>query len=214
MFTYPLVYARALKHAYTRYSMFSLSTPFVLASQSPRRKELLARIVPQFSTVPADIDETPHQDETGNDLALRLAHEKARVVATLHPGAMVLAADTVVIGHDGTLLEKPATEAENAEFIRRLSGRLHTVVTGQVVLHGELVSARAVHTTVEFRELPEREIRWYAATGDGLDKAGGYGIQGGAAAFVKRIDGCFFNVMGLSLANLVEQLHEIGVSRA
>ena len=195
-------------------SMFALATPFVLASQSPRRKELLARVVPEFITHPADIDETPHAGELGSDLALRLAREKAAAVAEAHPGAIIFAADTVVIGDGGTLLEKPATEAENAEFIRQLSGRVHTVVTGQVLLHNGQESARSVHTLVEFRELPEREIRWYAATGDGLDKAGGYGIQGGAAAFVKRIDGCFFNVMGLSLANLVEQLHELGVPGA
>lgn len=195
-------------------SMFALPTPFVLASQSPRRKELLARIVPEFITHPADINETPHAGEPGSQLALRLAREKAAVVAKEHPGAIILAADTVVIGEGGVLLEKPATEAENAEFIRQLSSRAHTVVTGQVLLHGGQESARAVHTLVTFRELPEHEIRWYAATGDGLDKAGGYGIQGGAAAFVQHIDGCFFNVMGLSLANLVEQLYELGVQHA
>lgn len=186
---------------------------FVLASSSPRRRELLAYIVPNFTVVPADIDETPHEDEWGADLALRLAHEKAQLIANAHPGSIVLAADTVVEGDDG-LLEKPRDAEENEKFLRILSGRTHTVITGQVLIWKGEVSARTVHTTVEFRELPEREIRWYAHTGDGLDKAGGYGIQGPAAAFVRRIDGCFFNVMGLSLSNLVEQLHELGVVSA
>lgn len=193
--------------------MFRITTPFVLASSSPRRRELLARLVPEFEIAPADIDETPHDGESGADLAVRLATEKARAVAARHPGAIILAADTVVEGFDG-LLEKPADAAENAEFLRRLSGRLHTVITGQALVWGEESAIRAVHTTVEFRELPEREIRFYAATGDGFDKAGGYGIQGPAAAFVKRIDGCFFNVMGLSLANLAEQFHELGIVSA
>lgn len=198
--------------SYTR-SMFTTTVPFVLASSSPRRRELLARLVPEFTVAPADIDETPLPDESGVDLAVRLATEKARVIASQFPDAIILAADTVVEGDDG-LLEKPADAEENADFIRRLSGRTHTVITGQALVWGEESSIRAVHTTVEFRELPEREIRWYAATGDGLDKAGGYGIQGPAAAFVKRVDGCFFNVMGLSLANLAEQLHELGIVSA
>lgn len=198
--------------SYTR-SMFRVTAPFVLASSSPRRRELLARLVPEFTVVPADIDETPQPNEAGADVAVRLATEKAHAVAAQHPGAIILAADTVVESVDG-LLEKPADAEENAEFLRHLSGRTHTVITGQALVWGEESSIRAVYTTVEFRELPEREIRWYAATGDGLDKAGGYGIQGPAAAFVKRIDGCFFNVMGLSLANVAEQLHELGIVSA
>ncbi|QBX38133.1 septum formation inhibitor Maf [Brevundimonas sp. S30B] len=178
----------------------------VLASASPRRIELLAQLgVTPDRIDPADIDETPLKGETPPRLAERLARSKAEVVATRAPEALVLAADTVVaVGR--RLLEKAADEADAARFLRLLSGRNHRVFTGVALARREAITTRVVETRVSFKTLSEAEIAAYVATGDWRGKAGAYGIQGPAGAFVRRIVGSHPAVMGLPLyetANLL-----------
>lgn len=179
----------------------------VLASSSPRRIELLAQIgiVPDLVD-PADIDETPLANELPARLARRLACAKAEVVASRHAGEVVLAADTVVcVGR--RLLEKPADEAEARRFLSLLSGRNHRVHTGVAVVGADRTTWRVVETRVSFKVLSEEEIEGYIASGEWRAKAGGYGIQGRAGAFVQRIVGSHPAVMGLPLfetANLLK----------
>ncbi len=182
----------------------------VLASASPRRVELLALvgIVPDRID-PADIDETPLRGETPPRLAARLAVAKAAAVAARSPGTVVLAADTVVaVGR--RLLEKAADEAEAARFLKLLSGRNHRVLTGVAVAAGGKVRHRVVDTRVTFKVLSEAEIAAYVALGEWRGKAGGYGIQGRAGAFVPRIVGSYPAVMGLPLPETVNLLAGAG----
>lgn len=181
----------------------------VLASASPRRLELLGRLGLLFRVVPADIDETPLENEAPEGLVERLSLAKARTVAGRYPEALVIAADTVVV--DGGVLNKPRDAAENRRFIARLSGRVHHVHTGHALLYGGRESAAVVTTAVRFRPLTAREQDWYVRTGEGLDKAGGYGVQGYGAALVSRLEGCYFNVVGLSLSHLLEAARGLGV---
>ena len=182
----------------------------VLASASPRRIELLALIgITPDRIDPADLDETPLKDETPSRLAVRLARTKAQAVAARAPDAVVLAADTVVaVGR--RLLEKPADAAEAERFLRLLSGRHHRVFTGVAVSVGERVTHRVVDTRVAIKRLSDAEIADYVAGGDWKGKAGGYGIQGPAAAFVLKIIGSHPAVMGLPLPETVNLLAGAG----
>lgn len=185
----------------------------VLASASPRRIELLALIgITPDRIDPADIDETPLKDETPSRLAARLARTKAQAVAARAPDAVVLAADTVVaVGR--RLLEKPADAAEAEKFLRLLSGRNHRVFTGVAVAAGETLRHRVVDTRVAIKRLSDAEIADYVAGGDWKGKAGGYGIQGPAAAFVLKIIGSHPAVMGLPLPETVNLLAGAGWRR-
>ena len=185
----------------------------MLASASPRRIELLALIgITPDRIDPADIDETPLKDETPSRLAVRLARTKAQAVAARSPDAVVLAADTVVaVGR--RLLEKPADAAEAEKFLRLLSGRNHRVFTGVAVSVGERVTHRVVDTRVAIKRLSDAEIADYVAGGDWKGKAGGYGIQGPAAAFVLKIIGSHPAVMGLPLPETVNLLAGAGWRR-
>lgn len=182
----------------------------VLASSSPRRIELLAQVgIHPDAVDPADIDETPLKGETPPRLAERLASGKARVVAERHPDAVVIAADTVVsVGR--RLLEKAADAAEAERFLRLLSGRNHRVHTGVAVVRDGRLSVRVNETRVAFKPLSDAEIAAYVAGGDWRGKAGGYGIQGPAAAFVRRINGSHPSVMGLPLYEAVQLLTGAG----
>lgn len=182
----------------------------VLASSSPRRVELLAQIgiVPD-QIDPADIDETPLKAELPARLAQRLATSKAAVVAERHPDGVVLAADTVVaVGR--RLLEKPADENEARRFLKLLSGRNHRVFTGIAVVSKGRTSWRVVDTRVTFKTLSDSEIDAYVASGEWRGKAGGYGIQGRAAAFIQRIVGSHPAVMGLPLYEASNLLYGAG----
>lgn len=182
----------------------------VLASSSPRRVELLAQIgiVPD-QIDPADIDETPLKAEMPSRLAQRLATSKAAVVAERHPQDVVLAADTVVaVGR--RLLEKPLDEAEARRFLKLLSGRNHRVFTGIAVISDSRTSWRVVDTRVTFKTLSDAEIEAYVASGEWRGKAGGYGIQGCAAAFIQRIVGSHPAVMGLPLYEASNLLYGAG----
>ena len=183
----------------------------VLASSSPRRVELLALVGFTPDTInPADIDETPRKDETPRRLAQRLAVTKAQVVAERHPDAVVLAADTVVaVGR--RFLEKAADEAEATRFLKLLSGRNHRVFTGVAVGRDGKLTHRVNETRVSFKILSQAEIASYVASGDWRGKAGAYGIQGAASAFVRQIVGSHHGVMGLPLYETVNLLAGAGL---
>jgi septum formation protein len=183
----------------------------VLASASPRRRELLRLIGIPHEVVPADIDETMHDGESPRDHAIRLAREKARTVAGRASDAIVIGSDTIVVV-DGDVLGKPADEREAARMLRRLSGRAHTVITAVAVDWEGRVASDAEEVDVTFRELDDREIGLYIDTREPMDKAGSYGIQGYGATIVSRIDGDYFAVMGLPLNRLVACCRALGLS--
>lgn len=177
-------------------------TALILASASPRRREILAQLGRPFTVIVSGVEETPWPREKPASYALRNAAEKARAVAEKHPDATILAADTIVVLED-RILEKPL-DAKHAEaMLRQLSGRSHDVITGVCVWHsadgGFCEAADAVRTRVQFRELSAAEIAAYVQTGEPMDKAGAYAIQGGAAGFVSETDGPYDNVVGLPL---------------
>lgn len=182
----------------------------VLASGSPRRTQLLT-LLGIAHTVDAahDVDETPRPGEDPEALARRLAREKADGVAHRHPGVPVLAADTVVV-LDGEVLNKPVDAADAERMLGRLAGRDHVVVTAVALAHDGRVDVRADRTRVWFRPLTPERIRAYVATGEPLDKAGAYGLQGYGAVLVDRIDGDCFGVIGLSLRLVVDLLEAAG----
>lgn len=183
----------------------------ILASASPRRRELLAQIgVVPDEVRPADIDETPRNGELPRPYAQRLAEEKA-VAIDAGGGEVVLAADTVVaLGR--RILGKPEDEAGAAAFLRALSGRRHTVHTGICVRAGDTVRARVVATAVKMKRLDETEIRGYLASGEWRGKAGGYAIQGIGGAFIPWIGGSYSSVVGLPLTETAGLLRAAGVA--
>ena len=187
----------------------------VLASQSPRRRDLLDLVGIRHEVRPADIDEAVRPGERPDAYTERLAREKARVVAVQEPDAVVIAADTTVV-IDDEILGKPAHAAEARAMVRRLSGRTHEVFTGIAVRRGgesrEAAGVERVLVTV--RPLSEPEIAAYVATGEPMDKAGAYGIQGYGATIIERIDGDYFAVMGLSLVRTVTLLRQVGLAYA
>ncbi len=182
----------------------------VLASASPRRSQLLASLGLTFEVTVPDVDETPASGESPAQLVERLARAKVLEVARDSGDALVIAADTTV-ATGGAVINKPADFEENRRFIRRLAGREHEVFTGHALAYGSRLEAVVVRTVVEFRPLTDAEIDRYCASGEGLDKAGGYAIQGLGAALVAGIKGCYPNVMGLSLVNVVLAAQRLGV---
>jgi len=182
----------------------------ILASQSPRRRELLALVGIAHEVRPADIDETILPGERPAPHAERLAREKTTVIAAREPDAIVIGSDTIVVV-DGDVLGKPRDEAEAARMLSRLQGRSHTVMTAVAVSwRGETRSA-VEEVGVTFHSLDAAEIAAYVATREPMDKAGAYGIQGYGATIVARVDGDYFAVMGLPLQRLVRLLRELGV---
>lgn len=178
--------------------------PFVLASASPRRRELLARAGYQFEVVPPDVDEERRAGEPPPVYVERLAREKAVSVASRHPGLAVLGADTTVV-IDGRVLGKPRDEEDATQMLRTLSGRTHQVLTGVAAARDGQCVAEVDTTSVTLAALDEATVAWYVATGEPADKAGSYGIQGIASRFVTRVDGSYTNVVGLPLT-LVDRL--------
>jgi septum formation protein len=181
----------------------------VLASASPRRAELLARLGLAPEVRPSHVDETVLPGEVPADTVVRLARAKA-VAGRSGDDEVVLAADTEVV-LDGRVLGKPADRAEAAAMLRALAGRSHEVTTGLAVARGVQVEVDRVTTTVAFRPLTDAEIAWYLATGEPAGKAGGYALQGAGAALVARIDGSDTNVIGLPLAETVALLRRVGL---
>jgi septum formation protein len=178
----------------------------ILASASPRRYELLAQAGFLFEVIPADIDETHLTNEDPMDYVRRLALEKARAVAALHPASIVLGADTTVV-LEGEILNKPTDIADAERMLRSLSDRTHQVHTAIAVATSTGHHAHVETTSVCFASIPEAELTYYLATRDSLDKAGAYGIQGYAARWIKRIQGDFFNVVGLPIAATIKMLN-------
>jgi septum formation protein len=181
----------------------------VLASASPRRRELLTLIGIRHEVRPADIDESLLPGETPLAHAERLARGKAHTIAEREPGAVIIAADTIVVV-DGDVLGKPTDKAAAHAMLGRLSGRTHTVLTAIAVARGSRTESAVESVDVTFRALSDAEIDAYIATGEPMDKAGAYGIQGYGATIVERVDGDYFSVMGLGLRRLVALLERIG----
>ena len=179
----------------------------ILASQSPRRKELLGLFRIPFTVRVADVDETMDPDKPVYEEVARISQAKAE--ATPHePGDLVIAADTIVVC-DGQRLGKPTDEQDAYRMLRLLSGRDHQVMTGMCVLHNGKATTCTEVTDIHFRELSDREIFAYIRTGEPMDKAGSYGIQGGAALFAEKMAGDYYNVMGLPVCRLGNLLRQI-----
>jgi len=191
----------------------SAAVTVILASASPRRRELLALIGIAHEVWPADIDESVMPDEAPATHAERLARAKAHALAERHPHAVIIAADTIVVV-DGDILGKPRDAAQAAAMLRRLSGREHTVYTAIAVARDARTESAVEDVRVTFRALRDDEIAAYIATGEPMDKAGAYGIQGYGATIVERVDGDYFSVMGLGLRRLVALLDRVGVRYA
>ena len=183
----------------------------ILASASPRRRELMGHLGLPFSVVPALGPETPPSGADAGETARALSEAKAREVAGTDPAAVVIGADTVV-EIDGVILGKPRDEADAKRMLRLLSGREHRVYTGVTVIAGEEMESAWERTRVFFRPMTEAEIASYVATGEPMDKAGAYGYQGRASLYVERIDGDYFNVVGLPLCRLGTMLEKLGVT--
>ena len=182
----------------------------VLASSSPRRHQLLDLIGVTHEVRPADVDETYTPGELPDHYAERLARAKAELVAALNRDSVVVGADTIVVA-DGKVLGKPRDEADATRMLKLLSGRGHIVMTAVAVAHDASTVSTVEKVSVTFRDLSDEEIASYIATGEPMDKAGAYGIQGYGATIVRRIDGDYFAVMGLSLIRLVELFAQLGI---
>jgi septum formation protein len=182
----------------------------VLASASPRRREMLARLGLQFRVVPADVAEVPRPGEAAAAFALRAARDKADAVVAREPAAIVLAADTVVV-LDGAILGKPRDLAEARAMVGSLSGRTHVVSTAYCLRGPGAARERVVSTRVTMKAIRPWELEAYLALGDWADKAGGYGIQEGAAHLVSAVEGSYTNVVGLPLCEVVEDLIGLGI---
>jgi septum formation protein len=187
----------------------------ILASASPRRQELLRQAGFEFAVIPADIDETPLADEAASAYVQRLAVEKAQAVCALYKERhtaddplVVLAADTAVVLQDGSILGKPANSAAAAGMLSLLSGRTHAVMTGLAAVTPVRTCSDVEITQVTMNLITPAEINAYAATEEPLDKAGAYAIQGFAARWIPRIEGDYFNVVGLPIARVVALLAE------
>ncbi len=187
---------------------------FLLASGSPRRREILRELGWPFRVRPAEVDESPRPGEPPDDLVLRLARAKAEAARDPLAGEYVLAADTVV-AIDGRILGKPADRGEAEEMIGRLNGRTHRVHTGIWVVDPEGRSAGSVErTAVTFRRMPPEALRAYVESGEGDDKAGAYAVQGLGALLVERLEGDYWNVVGLPVVALSGLLESLGIPLA
>jgi septum formation protein len=183
--------------------------PLVLASQSPRRAELIGRLGLEFQTFPADLDESYMAGETPPQHAERLSREKALAIAAGRPEALVVGSDTIVV-IDGEVLGKPRDRDHAIEMLTRLSGREHEVCTGVAIAHRGKVESDLERVRVRFRTLDARACEEYVATGEPMDKAGAYGIQGFGSALVEGIEGDYFAVMGLPVVRMLDLIARFG----
>jgi septum formation protein len=184
----------------------------ILASASPRRKELLEKIGLKFKVEPGGITEDLTSDLPPQELAKKLSRGKASAVSKKHPEAIIIAADTIGV-FEGKIIGKPHTTTEAKKMLRMLNGKSHLVITGFTIIDtktGKIIS-KSVETKVYFCKLTKAEIDAYIATGEPLDKAGGYAIQGLGALIVEKIEGDYYNVIGLPLSALVESLKGFGI---
>ena len=181
----------------------------ILASQSPRRAELMRMLNLKFDILPADIDEKYLRHEAPPAHAQRLAREKALVVAEQHPDALVVGSDTVVV-IDRAVLGKPQNEDDAVAMLMRLQGRIHRVATGIAVAEGEECLAETEIVRVKFRAFDEGTARAYVTTGEPADKAGAYGIQGYGASLIEWVHGDYFAVMGLPVQRMIRMFEQLG----
>ena len=204
---------RTVRQWHDVYRDQDMDKPIILASNSPRRKELLSQIGLTFTSDPADVDERILPGEGAEEYAIRVALDKARVAAERAGTGIIIAADTIVL-LDTAILGKPADSRDAERMLDMLSGRMHTVITGMAVMDAAAgrTKTRVVTTKVWFRNLTNEEIASYVATGEPLDKAGAYGIQERGALLVQKIEGCYFNVVGLPLSVLGEILADFGIN--
>jgi septum formation protein len=184
----------------------------ILASQSPRRRELLTSIGLRFEVIPSDIPEVHQKGESPEEYVARLSRQKAETIAAQHGDAWIIAADTTVM-LDDVLLEKPADADDAKRMLAAISGRTHTVYTGVTVLSAarEWRDTRVAESEVRMLPLGAREIDWYVGTGEPLDKAGAYAAQGIGGMFIDSIHGSYTNVVGLPLALLFQMLRRAGI---
>ncbi len=181
----------------------------ILASGSPRRRELMTTVELAFKVCPAEGDENLDPALCPADAAMALATQKAQEVAKKYPHDCVVGADTIVV-LDDKILGKPKDEAEAVAMLQLLSGREHTVYTGVCIINGEEETCFAESTKVAFYPLTLEEIKTYVACGEPMDKAGAYGIQGLGSVLVKKIEGDYFNIMGFPIARVVRTLRAMG----
>ncbi|MFV0558254.1 MAG: Maf family protein [Enterococcus sp.] len=179
----------------------------ILASQSPRRKELLGYLVPEFQVLPADIDETIQAADVPEEYVLRMAREKARAIAKTHPNDLVIASDTIVVVQN-KILGKPASREEAFEMLASMSGATHQVYTAVVMCSNDTIKERIVPANVTFFALTEAEINHYLDQEEYQDKAGAYGIQGKASVFVQRVDGDYYSIVGFPVGVVNQMLKE------
>ena len=182
--------------------------PIVLASASPRRSDVLAMLGLDFSVVPADVEERRGAGETPEDYVERLAREKANAVSPGRPGALMVGGDTVVVLEE-RVLEKPVDRTEAIAMLSALSGRAHWVYSGLALAWGGRVVSRIARAQVAFRELGQTFLDSYVKTGEPLDKAGAYGIQGFGSTMIESVEGDYYTVVGLSVAAFVDLLAEL-----
>lgn len=183
---------------------------FILASQSPRRKQLLSMLGLEFDIITANIDETMDPSVPVEEAVMEVCRRKAEAVGAENPGKVIVSADTVVTV-EGRILGKPHSEAEAMQMLQSLSGRSHTVMTAICLYRDGTAETHVEKTRVVFKPLSEEEILAYIATGSPMDKAGAYGIQDGAAVFVEALEGDYYNVMGLPLCLLTKCLRQWGI---
>jgi septum formation protein len=180
---------------------------FVLASASPRRRDMLESVGLKFKIVPAHVNEDYLAQESPKEHVGRLARDKAMVIARKYPEAWVLGADTIVV-IDGLILGKPKNKAQAQKMLKRLSGREHKVFTGFSIIRAasEVFHTKVIQSAVRFKTISSEELKWYLACDEPYDKAGGYAIQGKGAYFIRSIRGSYTNVIGLPLCEVLETL--------
>ena len=188
-------------------------TCLILASASPRRRELLEQAGYHFGVVPADIEEPTDHAPSPSQTAVDRARVKARDVSRRFPHRVILAADTVVL-LDGDLIGKPADVADARRTLRRLRGTRHSVLTGVVVLAGDIERAAVEETVIEMRQVSDEEIDAYVATGEALGKAGAYAVQERGDRFIERLRGSYTNVVGLPMELVGRMLGDVGITPA
>jgi septum formation protein len=182
----------------------------LLASGSPRRKELLQKAGVSFEILVPDVDETPRRGESPKRMVARLSRDKALAAQAQRSDGWILAADTTVVSHAGKNLGKPADAAEARRMLKALQGKVHRVFTAYTIVHGKKTHTRVVETRVHIRKLSPQEQEAYLATGESMDKAGAYAAQGHGMILIEKIVGSYTNVVGLPVAEVMTDLRQLG----
>ena len=183
----------------------------ILASGSPRRKELFSWLGLDFETKVPEVDESIRSGEEPGDYCSRISGDKAQSIHRSNRQALIVAADTIVVVH-GKILGKPADASDALSQLRLLQGAMHEVYTGYTITHETRSITRVIRTRVYFRPMSDGEITWYISTGEPMDKAGSYGLQGIGALFIESIEGSYTNVIGLPMSDLYNDLKGFGVA--